>query len=500
VLSYLLFFYFLSPGLELILRYGKILSNHDRDPSSVVASAMRNHTGAEHEVAGRGFKKFKKPLHVAKEDAKNIMKRLKEIKNSKASVAAKKGLVRKVIPEWFRNEEESGGIGDALDRVSEGDEPDADAIEQEEFIKSSSSGRQILRTLGNKSQHYTNSQCPRDVELLTTTLVVQTTFDRLPLIQETCRRWKSPIILVVYLSPDESQNIWDKTVQDYSSLCDHLEMIPYIAASEDERKFAYPINKMRNIGLDHVITSHVLVLDVDLIPSSHLDDALVKAIELAIEARLDDDGDRGIDPKDAIVVPAFERKSPIACKTLQDCQNLMTQDAQFIPATMTELEHCLSDEKCLVFQSDVNFEGHADTHSMQWLKDEQKASLTPIKCFRSLRYEPYVVIPWCALEKNARQRIAVHAPRSPYYDERFHGYGKNKIQQIAHLRERGFTFKVMPSTGFVVHHPHPESITKEIWNDRENNELHQQMDALYPQYLKDLIREYQSIYNDTPLC
>lgn len=476
-----------------------------------------NHQG------GKRFKRLGKPLHVAKEDAKKLMKRIKEIQNSKASAAAKKALLKKVIPQWFRKgangqeeiltdihvEVDDGGGDDNTeqDQPAEPDEPDADAVEPDESFSGSNAdikdgNARSLRTLDNISQHHKHSQCPKDVEKLITTLVLQTTLDRLPLIKETCHRWKSPIITVVYLTEDESNNIWEQTVEDYSSHCgEHLQMIPYIAANEDERKFAYPINKMRNIGLDHVVTSHVLVLDIDLIPSNQLDTALTKAIELTISARLDDDGDKGVDPKDAIIVPAFERKSPMPCKTLEDCQHFIAGDEKFIPSSIDELTRCLLDEKCLIFQSDVNPEGHADTNSMQWLTNEAcRTSLTHIECFRSLRYEPYLVIPWCELEKNGRLRLALHGPRSPYYDERFYGYGKNKIQQIAHLRERGYKFQIMPSNGFLVHHPHPESITKEIWNDRKNHELHNHMDKLYPEYLNALIHKYEDFYNETPLC
>lgn len=86
------------------------------------------------------------------------------------------------------------------------------------------------------------------------------------------------------------------------------------------------------------------------------------------------------------------------------------------------------------------------------------------------------------------------------YDERFYGYGKNKIQYIAHLRQRGFKFAVMQPAGFVIHHPHPESITKQIWNDKQNNELHHQMDELYPQYIREIYKQYDGNFIETPIC
>ena len=39
------------------------------------------------------------------------------------------------------------------------------------------------------------------------------------------------------------------------------------------------------------------------------------------------------------------------------------------------------------------------------------------------------------------------------FDERFVGYGKNKVQLLVHLRRAGYAFDVLGG-GFVVHFPH----------------------------------------------
>lgn len=545
VILYLSVVYLFNPGLNLLLHYGKILSHHEvggTDASSLDIDVIQD-------VGGRGNLGHLKPLKVAREDAKNIMKRLNQIKNEKMSVEKRKELIRKVIPEWFRHDMHSGEAADAgvnLDayakeiEVEQGDEeqrvdidadphvdeeanvinnakqnadpPDFDAVEPEAktevdpIVAAEGSPpnqtSSIIRTLRNRTEHHKQSLCPKGVFDISATLVVQSTFDRLTLMKQTCQRWNGPINLVVYLTEEESRTLWHTAIEEYSQSCTHLKLIPYIAKSDEERKLQYPINALRNIGLDHVMTSHVLVVDIDLIPSQNLDQAVHSAINLAIEARFDDDGDRGVDPKDAIVVPVFERKLGDAspCSTLQDCQKLSAENDTFIPKSMEGLGKCIKEKQCIVFQSDVNGEGHFDTKSMEWLERNQTNSLTTIECFHSQRYEPYVILPWCPLEKNARQRLALRSPRSPYYDERFYGYGKNKIQQISHLRERGYKFSSMPSTGFFVHHPHPESETKAVWNDRATHDLHQKMDALYPKYLQELHKMYEGNHVITPLC
>lgn len=134
-----------------------------------------------------------------------------------------------------------------------------------------------------------------------------------------------------------------------------------------------------------------------------------------------------------------------------------------------------------------------------------------IPCFDSNRYEPYVVTPWCPLQDTTHeitnrppsQRSSIATPLSPYYDERFHGYGKNKIQHIAHLRAMGYRFSILPPTGFITHHPHAVSSTKLVWNDRSHGEhdLHGDMDALYRSYLQELRERYgDSTVGRTPIC
>jgi hypothetical protein len=89
---------------------------------------------------------------------------------------------------------------------------------------------------------------------------------------------------------------------------------------------------------------------------------------------------------------------------------------------------------------------------------------------------------------------------APYYDERFHGYGKNKIELVSHLRKSGYHFAILPE-GFIVHNPHPESTVKETWNDRDGSDLHSSMDQLYSSYLKELDAKYKDIHNSTvKLC
>ena len=72
-------------------------------------------------------------------------------------------------------------------------------------------------------------------------------------------------------------------------------------------------------------------------------------------------------------------------------------------------------------------------------------------------------------------------------------------QHISHLRYTGIQFSVIPQS-FAVHHPHPESSVKQVWNDRKKNKLHGKMDKLYLKYIDELEDEYSDVEGVVPQC
>lgn len=411
-----------------------------------------------------------------------------------------------------------------------------------------------LRHFSNKEMHHVHSKCSRSITPMefSTTLVSQTTLDRLLLMKETCQRWTSPIVMVVCVTPEELNGKWKKTEQEYSKVCPHMKLIPFQVRDEHEKIFKYPINVMRNRGLDEVATSHVLIVDADFIPSVDLDKAIKTSIQLGMEQ---DDRERDIindntvkkrfgnikanaathGPfyrKHALVIPAYERK--LASKICQRddfeaCLQLSSMDPEFMPQSMESLEKCVrgyedsqhiivnpsskstnttkkvKKSKCFVFHSDYFPRGHADTQSDAWLKENRTDALRPIPCIDNDFYEPYVVLPWCPTDILNHESMNTYpkpsdpwAPLSPYYDERFYGYGKNKIQNILHLQQKGYAFSVIPALGFLTHHPHPLSNAKKKWrglhkhhDNGDKNNIKAEMRNLLKKYKREVIKEYK---------
>jgi Glycosyl-transferase for dystroglycan len=432
-------------------------------------------------------------------------------------------VLERIVPKWLhRNdgkhfeERDGGGGNNEEEEDSEAGDGKADANDGE-ARKLETEKEQAMITLGNMDEHRGNS-CPsfvndqsnaRDIR---TTLVIQASPDRLWILNETCRRWKDPIVVVlgvVATNADtaDGPTTWNNAhVESLQQSCPQLTLLKQDIPSDP---VMYPVNALRNVALDAVTTSHVLVMDADFVPSTHLDDQIrtvLRAQQLQQKSQADSEFDNDDDNSNdylALVVPAFERVDQPPCPTPDECMSHLLRNSSYIPQTFEELQQCVLDKNCQVFQHDNNWPGHYSTRSDEWLQrqwyegtngtatqqvtnasglDMSSLRIRRVPCFHSLRYEPYVVITWCG---TGGDRIRHQQPRAPYYDERFHGYGKNKIEHLQHLRLLGYRFEILPD-GFLVHNPHVDSRAKLDWNAHRSS-LHHDMDRLYPQFLKELL-------------
>jgi hypothetical protein len=439
-------------------------------------------------------------------------------------------LLNQIVPEWLHRNDIVNDV-DAADaeQHQQQQHPEKDAtieqsiqkpqdLQQDRRLDVSSTPPQ-LRTLHNMNE-LSRSSCNLTTTISTkiqTTLVVQASLDRVWILEETCRRWKDPIIVVVgLLAAQDHQQLDDWKHNVAATNCPQVTILAVDIHDSKNKPELYPVNHLRNVGLDAVTSSHVLVVDVDFVPSENLHETIRQVLvrEQVIQQQLQQltvtaasVADRSY--KRAVVVPAFERIQP--CATAAECQHYLSSDSSFLPRTFDELKACAASKDCIAFQSNNNPEGHRSTDSARWLQSQwyntravndtqhidawnatELRTIRTIPCFHSLRYEPYVVLQWCPATTPTvlARHDTSHQPLAPYYDERFHGYGKNKIEHVQHLRVMGYQFAVLPQ-GFLVHNPHVESKAKEQWNDVDESSLHKDMDELYPLFLQELVDKYQ---------
>ena len=180
-------------------------------------------------------------------------------------------------------------------------------------------------------------------------------------------------------------------------MCDVQHMTIQIISNLDVPNANYPINTLRNLALSGVKTSHVLYADVDFFGSPDLHHVLHLPSTRKKFA---------LDVKFAAVIPALSYKR--ACADENDC---LEENLEMMPYTPEEVYDRLKTIDVWPFDP-YNKGGHGSTRLWDWCRQEQGTFLD-IECFRSNRYEPYVAVRYCK--------------DLPPYQEKFSGYGKNKM-------------------------------------------------------------------------
>ena len=305
------------------------------------------------------------------------------------------------------------------------------------------------------------------------TLVMHTSSERLWMLPHICTRWGGPMVMVALRGPDSGMNgrsLLEATAGGSNCSLLRLEVGP---PSELELGTAYPINWLRNQGIRCVATTHYLVADVDFWPSTELRQLIRQQLP-------------GWTPslKRALVLPNFQR-SGHGCRNSADlraCRTAFDRGDVRMPATFEDLHDCLGKNDCSVFDSEFNALGQSSTDTAHW-KRLEFGQLMRITCLQSERYEPFVVLS--------------RSDETPIFDERFTGYGKNKVEFVVHLRYAGYMFEVL-GRGFLVHFPHPKSHAKAKWL---HTSAHVEVEHLYSEWRASLKRVYLNVSTQrTPIC
>ena len=201
------------------------------------------------------------------------------------------------------------------------------------------------------------------------------------------------------------------------------------APSEHEYDNLYPINALRNLALHVVATELVLLVDVDFVPSPQL--ALLCGATPAPCAQAhacpqhhtagtgSNSAQEPVSYAEArslcgsgavLVVPAFEVG--------------MESELDELPSTQKDLASLWREGRAEGFHVSKFPKGHSPTDFERWFE-----SSVPYGVGYQEHFEPYVIA-W---------RGSV-----PRYDERFRGYGMNKISHLHEIAASGKTFVVLP--------------------------------------------------------
>ncbi|KAM6464431.1 xylosyl- and glucuronyltransferase LARGE2 isoform 2-T8 [Liasis olivaceus] len=268
------------------------------------------------------------------------------------------------------------------------------------------------------------------------TLIAQLSMDRLQMLEAICKHWTGPISLALYMSDAEAQQFL-RYAQASEVLSNRQNVAYHIVYKEGQ---FYPVNLLRNIALKNAQTSHVFLMDIDFLPMYGLYDYLRSSImQLELSPK-----------KVALIVPAFE--------TLHYRLNF--------PKSKAELLTMLDMGSLYTFRYHVWPQGHAPTDYAKW-----RTATVPYQVEWQPQFEPYVVV----------------RRDCPLYDQRFVGFGWNKVSHIMELDAQEYELLVLPNA-FMIHMPHAPSF--DISKFRQSAGYRNCLQTLREEFHQDLSRKY----------
>ena len=238
------------------------------------------------------------------------------------------------------------------------------------------------------------------------TMVAQFSLDRLPILESILQHWKGPVSMTMYVTDTEALQLrpYFKNVKEFQKRNNIAIHLVY------KHGIFYPVNHLRNVALANIGTPYVFLSDIDFVPMLDLYEYL-KASVLALKPSRH---------KQALIVPVFE-----------------APDYKFYyPLSKETLLQMLSSGSIKTFRNSIWDQGHAPTDYKKW-----RMASRPYKVKWAPDFEPYVLV-----QKNVTK-----------YDERFMGFGWNKVSHIMELDAQGYEFVVLPKA-FMIHSPHTPSL------------------------------------------
>ena len=180
-----------------------------------------------------------------------------------------------------------------------------------------------------------------------------TTHNRLSLLPQLLYRWKgsscsrrvtrSPLVIVLN-GPIGFESIMLSFVESHY-LPPRLTLLLYLIGDTSPAKGQFPVNKLRNLGIRNIATTHFQILDMDLWPTVDTYETMMK---LPAQLRTG---------KNAVIFPVFffDRNAVLTrCDSFAQCSLLWGSECsvtrralEYCPFNKTELKACLLSKNCL---------------------------------------------------------------------------------------------------------------------------------------------------------
>ncbi|EDV19312.1 uncharacterized protein TRIADDRAFT_62267 [Trichoplax adhaerens] len=247
------------------------------------------------------------------------------------------------------------------------------------------------------------------------TIATQMTIDRLPTLERLVQRWQGPISVVLFVLNDISgvtvQDHLQQVLGKYHQVDDFRKFIDLHIVFEDalngKDSALYPVNFLRNLAIKFSKTSHVYLLDIDIIPSVSHEQA-VAAIMKASHDINNREHNIKVCQKCAFITPLFKLKTDAVDNDIPREKNVLLEQIRKDNPPI-EPFHAVS---------------HAMTQFGIWFSSSSAFKSNYIE-----NNEPYFII---------------NRKLSPNINNIFSGYGRDKCAYAHEVHATGFEFVVLP--------------------------------------------------------
>ena len=331
------------------------------------------------------------------------------------------------------------------------------------------------------------------------TLVTQCSLDRLPRLKEQALAFgNNPLSVAVYI-PSLSQGRGRMTDREdlpgeerddailhglgvlHAELAElgvrrvTMSLLFGNAPSSNDYDNLYPINSLRNVALDAATTELVLLVDVDYVPSPELTLTCSASASSPYE-KYRDMCRRG----DVLAVLAFE----------------VHDDVRELPGTREELEQLWHKQGRWGSRSLVDIfyftnlpNRHLPSNFERWFSAEEPFAVE----YHGTRIDGYASY---AKHTSMFEPYAIASKASvPRYDERFRGYGFDKISHAHEWAAMGARFWVLPHVFFTARKHEPSEVKQLMWIAADRNAEHEKrMLLLWEYFRRQLVAKYSTVF------
>ncbi|KAK8799678.1 hypothetical protein WA158_006226 [Blastocystis sp. Blastoise] len=233
------------------------------------------------------------------------------------------------------------------------------------------------------------------------TLVDQIGLDQSNAIIHLVQRWNGPMIITIALNKTDS---FRKVLETYSTYSRNLRLLSYTMISKE----TFTMNRLRNMAISAVTTSHFLAIDSIAIPSSELYSQLLQVSPTVFRMK-----------NRIIAIPSFYLEHDAYSNQIgktYSFEDYIKQILPYIPKTKEELFKCVKEGNCHKPNSNDDSQNYIP---QMWYSNNEKWTIIPF-LNNNKQQQPYFV----------QQKLEI----TPLYDENVYSTQISRLSYVLKLK------------------------------------------------------------------